>query len=111
MAAGHFNLTKTGNTSSYLSFLVNWSSSSNGSVANSSLVHVAVYAVKSSSSTSNTWGTTNTSVSVTDGGTQYENGLALNVAPGSSQLIFAKNFTVNHDDNGKKSITIQTNNA
>ena len=109
MASGSFNLTRTGNTSSYLSFVVNWSSSSNGTAANSSTVHVAVYAKKSSSSTSNTWGTTNTSVAVTDAGTQYENGLSLNVAPGGSQLIFAKNFIVPHNTDGKKSITISVN--
>lgn len=106
MASGSFNLTRTGSTSSYVNFLVNWSSYSNGSVANSSTVHVAVYVTKSSGSTSNTWGTTNTSVSVTDVGTQYENGLALNVAPNGSQLVFAKNFTVPHNSDGKKSVTI-----
>lgn len=109
MAAGSFNLNRTGNTSSYLSFLVNWDSISNGAIVNSSTLNIAIYAVKSSASTSNTWGTINTSVSVTDGGIQYENGLALNVAPGSSQLIFAKSFTVKHDDNGKKSVTIDVN--
>ena len=109
MASGSFNLTRTGNTSSYISFLVNWSSYSNGIDANSSTVHVAVYAQKSSLSTSNTWGTVNTNVSLTDGGALSENGLALNVAPGSSQLIFAKNFTVPHNADGKKSITISVN--
>lgn len=109
MANGSFNLTRTGSTSSYLSFVVNWSSYSNGTAANSSTVHVAVYAKKSNSSTSNTWGTTNTSVAVTDAGTQYENGLSLNVAPGGSQLIFAKNFVVPHNADGKKSVTISVN--
>lgn len=109
MASGSFNLTRTGNTSSYLSFVVNWSSYSNGTAANGSTVSVAVYAKKSSSSTSSTWGTTNTSVSVTDAGTQNENGLSLNVAPGGSQLIFSKSFIVPHNADGKKSITISVN--
>lgn len=109
MASGSFNLTRTGATSSYVNFLVNWSSYSNGSVANSSTLSVAVYVTKSSGSTSSTWGTTNTSVSVTDAGTQYENGLSLNVAPNGTQLIFAKNFTVPHNSDGKKTATISVN--
>lgn len=109
MASGSFNLTRTGSTSSYINFLVNWNSYSNGSVANSSTLSVAVYVTKSSGSTSNTWGTVNTSVSVTDAGTQYENGLALNVAPNGSQLVFAKSFIVPHNSDGEKSTTISVN--
>ena len=109
MASGSFNLTRTGSTSSYVNFLVNWSSYSNGSVANSSTLNVAVYVTKSSGSTSNTWGTVNTSVSVTDAGTQNENGISLNVAPNGSQLVFARNFTVPHNSDGKKSATISVN--
>lgn len=108
MASGSFNLTRTGSTSSYVNFLVNWSSYSNGASANSSTVHVAVYVQKSSSSTSNTWGTTNTSVTV-EGSTQSENGLTFTVAPSGSTLIFAKNFTVSHNANGTKSTTISVN--
>lgn len=109
MASGSFNLTRTGATSSYVNFLVNWSSYSNGSVANSSTLSIAVYVTKSSGSTSNTWGTVNTSVSVTDAGTQNENGISLNVAPNGSQLVFARNFTVPHNSDGKKSATISVN--
>ena len=89
--------------------MVNWSSYSNGSVANSSTLSVAVYVTKSSGSNSNTWGTVNTSVSVTDAGTQNENGISLNVAPNGSQLVFARNFTVPHNSDGKKSATISVN--
>jgi hypothetical protein len=109
MASGSFNLTRTGGTSSYLNFVCNWSSYSNGTSANSSTLSVSVYATKSSASTSNTWGTVNTSVSVTDAGTQTENGLSLNVAPNGSQLIFAKNFIVPHKSDGSKSTTISVN--
>ncbi|MBQ8206791.1 MAG: hypothetical protein IJZ77_04945 [Bacilli bacterium] len=109
MASGSFNLTRTGATSSYVNFLVNWSSYSNGSVANSSTLSIAVYVTKSSGSTSNTRGTVNTSVSVTDAGTQNENGISLNVAPNGSQLVFARNFTVPHNSDGKKSATISVN--
>ena len=109
MASGSFNLTRTGATSSYVNFLVNCSSYSNGSVANSSTLSIAVYVTKSSGSTSNTRGTVNTSVSVTDAGTQNENGISLNVAPNGSQLVFARNFTVPHNSDGKKSATISVN--
>lgn len=105
MASGSFYLTRTGSTSSYVNFLVNWNSYSNGSVANSSTVNVSVYITKSSGSTSNTWGTSNTSVTV-NGATQYENGLSFSVAPNGSTLIFAKSFTVPHNSDGTKSTTI-----
>lgn len=104
MASGSFNLTRTSG-SSYNSFKVNWSSSSNGTAANSSTVNVAVYVTKSSSSSSNTWGTSNTSVTV-NGETKTENGLSFSVSPGGSTLLFSKNYTVPHNSDGSKSTTI-----
>lgn len=109
MASGSFNLTRTGATSSYVSFLVNWSSNSNGSSANSSTVNVDVYVKKSNASSSNTFGTANTSVYVSGGGTLSENGLGFTVVPGGTTLLFRKSFTVPHNADGTKTTTISVN--
>lgn len=103
MASGSFNITRTGG-SQYLSFPVIWSATPN-TPGNYSDVVVSVYVDKSSASTSNTWGTSNTSVSL-DGQNQVENGLGFTVVPGGRTLIFAKAYRVNHDSDGKKKITI-----
>lgn len=108
MASGSFNIQRTGG-SNYLSFRVDWSSSSNGTAANSSSVIVSVFVVKGSGSTSATWGTATTSASVTDGGIQYQNNLSFSVSPGKETLLFAKGYTVPHNANGTKSITISVN--
>lgn len=104
MASGSFNIARTSG-SSYLSFRVNWSSTPN-TPGNYSDITVAVYVDKSSASTSPTWGTSNTSVSV-EGQPQEENGLGFSVSPGSSTLLFAKaGYRVYHNDNGSKKTTI-----
>ena len=104
MASGSFNLTRTGSTSSYVSFVCNWSSKSNGSSANSSTVYVDVIASKSSSSSSNTWGSHSTSASV-DGSSQSNSG-SFTLTPGGSITLLSKSYTVKHADNGSKSTTI-----
>lgn len=104
MASGSFNLTRTGSTSSYVSFKCNWSSKSNGSSANSSTVTVEVIASKSSSSTSNTWGTHSTSASVN--GSSQSAGGSFTLTPGGSITLLSKSFTVPHNDNGSKTTTI-----
>lgn len=104
MASGSFNIARTSG-SSYLSFRVDWSSTPN-TPGNYSDITVAVYVDKSSASTSPTWGTSNTSVSV-EGQQQEENGLGFSVSPGSSTLLFAKaGYRVSHNDNGSKKTTI-----
>ena len=104
MASGSFNLTRTGSTSSYISFKCNWSSKSNGTAANSSTVYVDVIATKSSSSTSNTWGTHSTSANVN--GFSQSAGGSFTLAPGSSITLLSKSFTVPHNSDGSKSTTI-----
>ena len=103
MASGSFGITRTSG-SKYCSFFVNWSYTSNTS-GNYSDVIVSVYIKKSSSSTSNTWGTSNTSATV-NGSTQYENGLSFSVSPGSQTLLFSKSYRVYHNSDGSKQTTI-----
>ena len=106
MASGSFNISRTGG-SQYLSFPVFWSSTPN-TTGNYSDVVVSVYVDKSSSSTSNTWGTSNTGVSLA-GQTKDENGLSFTVVPGGRTLLFSKAYKVSHDSDGKKKITISVN--
>lgn len=103
MASGSFNLTRTGSTSSYVSFKCNWSSTPNVS-GNYSTVTVNVVASKSSSSSSNTWGTHNTSATV-NGSTQSSSG-SFTLTPGGSITLLSKSYTVYHNNDGKKSTTI-----
>lgn len=105
MASGSFNLTRSSG-SSYLTFKVDWSSSSNGTVANTSNVRVKVLVSKDSSSTASTYGTVNTSVTV-GSSTQTNNGLSVSVAPGNDVLLFDKTFkNIAHNADGSKSVTI-----
>ena len=105
MVAGSFYINRTAG-STYITYRVDWQSVSNGSVANSSNVTVCVYAIKSSSSSSATYGTANTTVTV-GSSSQSENGLNFSVSPGSETLLFAKGgFVVEHDGNGAKQVTI-----
>lgn len=108
MAGGSFGLTRTGNTTSYASFKVDWSSYSNGSAANSSTVNVDVWITKSTSSTSNTWGTHSTDVSVSGGGSKNAGG-SFTVSPGGSTLLFRNSFTVPHGEDGSRKTTISVN--
>ena len=105
MASGSFYINRTSG-SSYLSFRVDWSSTSNGPGANSSDMSVNVYALKSGSSTSSTWGTANTSVNV-DGSTQSDNGRSVSIAPNGSALLFSGKFkNIAHNSDGSKKATI-----
>lgn len=108
MAGGSFGLTRTGNTSSYASFQVDWSSYSNGSAANSSTVNVDVWVKKSTSSTSNTWGTHSTSVGVSGGGSKSSGG-SFTVSPGGQTLLFRDSFIVPHGEDGTRKTTISVN--
>ena len=96
MASGNFWISRTSG-SNYLSFRVDWNSISN-TEGNYSDITVAVYVVKSGSSTSDTWGTSNTNVTI-EGYTQYENGLGFRVSPNGQTLLFAKaGYRVGHED-------------
>lgn len=104
MASGSFNISRTSG-STYLTFKVNWSSTANRD-GNYSTLSVAVYVMKSSASTSATYGTANTTVNV--GGTaKSENGLSFTVNPSGTTLLFSKaGYKVNHNNNGTKTVNI-----
>lgn len=104
MASGSFELTRTGSTSSYITFKCFWISKSNGSVSNTSTVTVTVTASKSSSSASNTWGSQSTAVSV--GGTSQTASGSFTLAPGATITLLSKSYTVAHNDDGSKQVTI-----
>lgn len=105
MASGSFNLTRTGDTSSYVSFKCEWSSKSNGSIANSSTVTVKIIATKSSSSTSNTWGTHKTTAEVNNSSKSSSGSFTLK--PGGSITLLSKSYTVPHNSDGTKTTTIE----
>ena len=107
MASGSFNLTRKGSTSSYITFKCSWSSKSNGSVANTSTIKVTITASKSLASNSNTWGNQITTVSV--GSTSQSISGAFTLAPGNTITLFSKSYTVVHDDDGSKKVTISAN--
>lgn len=106
MASGSFNLSRTGSTSSYITFKCNWSSTPNQST-NKSTVTVTVTASKSSSSTSPTYGTQETKVTV--GSSSQTNSGSFNLAPSKTITLFSKSFTVNHNDDGTASVKITAN--
>lgn len=108
MASGSFGLTRTGSTSSFASFKVDWSSYSNGSAANSSTVNVDVWVIKAANSTADTYGNHSTDVSVSGGGTKNANG-SFRVKPNSSTLLFRNSFTVPHGEDGSRKTTISVN--
>ena len=105
MASGSFNLTRTGSTSSYVNFVCNWSSYSNGTSANSSTVTLNIVASKSSSSSSNTWGTYNASATV-NGSSQSVGNTSFTLKPSGSLTLLSKSYTVAHNSDGTKSTTI-----
>lgn len=107
MASGSFNLTRTGSTSSYITFKCSWNAKSNGSVANTSTVTVTITASKSSSSNSDTWGNQSTTVSV--GSTSQSISGSFTLSPGKTITLFSKSYTVAHNDDGSKKVTISVN--
>lgn len=107
MASGSFNLTRTGSTSSYITFKCTWISTSNGSAANSSTVTVKVTATKSSSSTANTYGSQTTTATV--GGTSQTASGSFTLAPSKTITLLNKSYTVAHNADGTKKVTISVN--
>lgn len=104
MASGSFNLSRTGSTSSYITFKCAWSSKSNGAVANSSTVTVTVTASKSSSSTASTYGTQETTVKV--GSASQSASGSFTLAPSKTITLLSKTYTVAHNADGSKSVNI-----
>lgn len=105
MASGSFNLNRTGSTSSYITFKCNWSSTSNGAIANSSTVKVTIIASKSSSSTANTYGNY-TATATVDDSAQSVGSTSFTLAPGKSITLLSKSYTVPHNADGTKTTTI-----
>ena len=108
MASGSFNLTRTGKTSSYITFTCNWSSSSNGSDKNSSNVTIDLICSKSSSSNADTYGTYNCSITI-DGQTHTVGNTSFRVKPNKSITLGSHTFTVNHNGDGTKTTSISCN--
>ena len=106
MASGSFNLTRTGSTSSYITFKCSWSSVPNQST-NSSTMTVTVTATKSSSSTSDTYGSQTTDVTV-ESSSQSNSG-SFRLSPSKTVTLFSKTFTVAHNSDGSKSVKISVN--
>lgn len=105
MASGSFYIPRTSG-STFLTFRVDWSSTSNGSAKNSSDINVKVTVIKSSSSTARTYGSADTTVSV-DGSSKSNNGLSFSVSPGTSVQLFNWTFTdVEHGSDGSKIVPI-----
>lgn len=107
MASGSFNLTRTGSTSSYITFKCSWSSTSNGAAANSSTVKVTVTATKASNSTANTYGNQETTATV--GGTSQSASGSFTLAPGKTITLLSKSYTVKHNADGTKKVAISVN--
>lgn len=108
MASGSFGINRTGSTSSYIGFRVDWVSVPN-TPGNYSDISVWVYVTKSSSSTARTYGTATTNVNV-GGQNQAQNNLDFSVSPGGTTLLFAKGgYRIYHNNDGTQSVNISVN--
>ena len=104
MASGSWTF-GTGN--SYIQGKVNWSSSSNGSSANSSNISVAVYFIRTNSGYTS-YGKVNTHCVINGGSQKDENGFSVSMSnPNTWTLVYAKNWTVGHNSDGSKQINIR----
>lgn len=104
MASGSFNLTRTGSTSSYITFKCSWSSVPNAA-NNTSTVTVKITATKSSGSTANTYGKYTASANV-GGSAQSVGSTDFTLKPNSTMTLLSKTFTVAHNSDGTKSVKI-----
>lgn len=103
MASGSWTF---GTRNSYIHGLVNWSSSSNGSSANSSNVSVAVYFRRTNYGYTS-YGKVNTYVDLVGWGQKSELNYSVSMSnPNTWTLVFAKNWTVSHASDGKRTIRI-----
>lgn len=97
MASGSFNMSTS---KPFISGMINWSSSSNGSSANSSKVRIAVY-LKRTNSGYTSFGLMNTYVTC-NGAQQSETGLRVSITEYDWVLVYAKDFVVGHNSDGSK---------
>ena len=104
MASGSWTF-GTGN--SYIQGKVNWSSSSNGSSANSSNISVSVYFRRTNSGYTS-YGKVNTYCVINGGSQKNETGFSVSMSnPNTWTLVYAKNWTVGHNSDGSKQINIR----
>ena len=104
MASGSWTF-GTGN--SYIQGWVNWSSSSNGSSANSSNISVAVYFRRTNYGYTS-YGKVNTYCVINGGSQKNETGFSVSMSdPNKWTLVYAKNWTVGHNSDGSKQINIR----
>lgn len=104
MASGSWSF---GTRNSYIQGMVNWSSSSNGSSANSSNVSVAVYFRRTNYGYTS-YGKVNTYCVINGGSQQNETGFSVSMSdPNKWTLVYAKNWTVGHNSDGSKQINIR----
>ena len=104
MASGSWTF-GTGN--SYIQGKVNWSSSSNGSSANSSNISVSVYFRRTNSGYTS-YGKVNTYCVINGGSQKNETGFSVSISnPNTWTLVYAKNWTVGHNSDGSKQINIR----
>lgn len=104
MASGSWTF---GTRNSYIQGLVNWSSSSNGSSANSSNISVAVYFRRTNYGYTS-YGKVNTYCVINGGSQKNETGFSVSMSdPNKWTLVYAKNWTVGHNSDGSKQINIR----
>lgn len=101
MASGSFNLTSS---NTRVSIWCNWYEQNTSITNNTSEVVVTVY-LRRENNGYTTSGTMNTTVSLA-GASQTESGLKFSNSGTADTLLFAKVFTVSHNSDGTKSITI-----
>ena len=95
-----------GTRNSYIQGWVSWSSSSNGSSANSSNISVAVYFRRTNYGYTS-YGKVNTYVDLVGWGQKSELNYSVSMSnPNTWTLVFAKNWTVSHASDGKRTIRI-----
>lgn len=103
MASGSWTF---GTRNSYIQGWVGWSSSSNGSSANSSNISVSVYFRRTNSGYTS-YGKVNTYVDLVGWGQKSELNYSVSMSnPNTWTLVFAKNWTVSHASDGKRIIRI-----
>lgn len=103
MASGSWTF---GTRNSLIHGLVNWFSSSNGSSANSSNISVAVYFRRTNYGYTSS-GKVNTYVDLVGWGQKSELNYSVSMSnPNTWTLVFAKNWTVSHASDGKRTIRI-----
>lgn len=105
MASGSFGLTRTGSTSSYITFTCYWEETAQSQANNTTTLKVTVKASKSSSSTASTYGSQTTTVTV--GSESQKASGSFTLAPGKTVTLFTKSYTVKHNADGTKSVTIK----